>query len=410
MRKKLFVVGSAVLMCFNQFIFVSNATASPAVGDYFVDMESAGKQKYSSVELDRLYPIDANSPKWEKLVTEEDKFAKTQIASSIVEKMDTGTLLETVMRSPMLYTVENADDRESGAMAFLKKTNAGQELLERKGAKDAIINEYLSLEIPEETLNDYSELDNCSAEDYHDTIMKNLADEEFSKNLDEDIAPYYRIHFLEGALLSDEIYPKLTVEEKKKLYDKSLILNKQKKKSEVFSYCEEASFTQSLMEDVALAGKIFFPMARKGAKVKITYIKIKTPADSEVTAEKRSNNQVNSSAYVQSFQKDNPKKTVVHPGWSQNNCHAYTWPGRSDIWLQHPGYFLTDGSYVKEPARRPTANGQKVYDSKDQHSAIVINCGSQRVKTKRGGSPIYECDLKVDFPSGYEVYKRNIVC
>lgn len=221
MRKKLFVVGSAVLMCFNQFIFVTNATASATVGDYFVDMESAGKQKFSSANLDKLYPIDADSPKWEKLVTEEDKFANTQIASSVAEKMDTGTLLEATLKSPMLYTVENADDRKSGAMAFLKKTNAGQELLERKGAKEAIIKEYLSLEIPEETLNDYSEIDNCSSEEYNSTLMRLLADEEFSKNLDQDMDAYYRIHFLEGIILSNEIYPALSTKDKKNLYNKS---------------------------------------------------------------------------------------------------------------------------------------------------------------------------------------------
>ena len=263
MRKKLFVVGSAVLMCFNQSIYVSNATASPAVGDYFVDTESAGKQKFSSAELDKLYPIDADSPKWEKLVTEEDKFEKTQIAFSVAEKMDTGTLLEAVMRSPMLYTVEHAGDREIGAKEFLEKTNAGQELLERKGAKDAIVKEYLSLEIPEETLNDYSEIDNCDNENLDRTIEKLLEDEEFSKNVDRDIAPYHRIHFLEGAILCDEIYPKLSVEEKKKLYDKSLVLNKQKQNSRVFAYCAEDSFTLSLMEDVELAKKIFFPKIGK---------------------------------------------------------------------------------------------------------------------------------------------------
>ncbi len=264
MRKKLFLVSSAVFMCFNQFIFASNACASLAVEDYFVEMESAGKQKYSSAELDRLYPIDANSPQWAKLVTEEDRFEKTQITPSVAEKMDTGTLLEAVMRSPMLYTVAGVPDRERSAMAFLEKTNAGQELLERKSAKEALVNAYLSFEIPEETLNDYSEIDNCSGEDYNSTIMRLLADEEFSKNLDQDVDPYYRLPFLEGAILSDKIYPKLTVEQKKKLYDKSMVLNKQKQNSEVFGYYSDDSFTQLLMEDVTLAKIIFFPKERKG--------------------------------------------------------------------------------------------------------------------------------------------------
>lgn len=400
------MVGSAALMCFNQFIFVSNACAAPAPEDYFVEMESVGKKRFSSADLDKLYPVNADSSKWEKLVTEEEKFGKTQIASSIAEKMSTGTLLEAVMRSPMLYTVEDADDRKSGAMAFLEKTNAGQELLGRRGAKDAIVKEYLSLEIPEETLNDYSEIDHCSSEEYNSTIMKLLADKEFSENLDQDMDAYYRTHFLEGVLLSDEIYPALSTEEKKKLYDKSLVLNEEKQKSEVFSYGAEESFTEALMADGSLAEKTALLKSAKSVTTKTVYVK--TPNGTKVKATQYSDNHVNSSAYVASYQKSNKNKTVVSPGWSRSNCHAYTWPSDKDVWMNSVGAFITDGSYVKVSAGRPTANGQKVTNG--THSAIVINCGSQRIKTKMGGSPIYECDLKVDFPGSYQVYKRNNVC
>ena len=262
--------------------------------------------------------------------------------------------------------------------------------------------------------NDYSEIDNCDNENLDRTIEKLLEDEEFSKNVDEDIAPYHRIHFLEGAILSDEIYPKLSVEEKKKLYDKSLVLNKQKKNSRVFAYCAEDSFTLSLMEDVELAKKIFFPKDRKTATAKYTYVTIKTPKGTEVRARKYLDNHVNTSESIAEFKRKRKDATVVKPGWSGSNCHAYTWPGRSDLWLQNPGAYMSDGSYKRVYANgRPTKDYQKVVKTSLDHSAIVIDCRNQRIRTKNAGDPIYECDLKADFSTDitiYEIYERNSVC
>lgn len=284
MRKELFVAYSVVLLCFGQFVNVPDACASQTGADYYAQRESDGRRNFGSADLDGLYPIDANSPEWEELITEEERFEKTQIDSAVIKEMDTDTLLEAALRSPMLYTVEDACDSEIGAMAFLEKMNAGRELLERGDVKDAVVNKYLSLEIPEKTLNDYSEIDNPSDGDLNGAIMRLLEDEEFTKNLDRDIAPYYRTHFLEGIILSDKIYPALSVEDKKKLYDKSLVLNKQKEKSSVFSYCAEDSFTISLMEDSALVERILFP--RRKGDVTAKAVDLFAPGEKEVEAVK----------------------------------------------------------------------------------------------------------------------------
>lgn len=265
MKRKLFVANLAVMMCLAPLTYAPDARASQAVEGHDGQVDADGGREYGFADLDGLYPIDADSPEWAGLVTEEERFEKTQIDSAIVKGMDTDTLLEAALRSPMLYSVEGAYDQESGAIAFLEKMNAGRELLERGDVKDAIVNKYLSLEIPEKTLNDYSEIDNPSDGDLNGAIMRLLENEEFSRNLDKDIDPYYRIHFLEGAILSDKIYPALSLEDKKKLYDRSLVLNMQKQRSEVFDHNAEDSFTMSLMEDSALAEKVFFPIWKRGA-------------------------------------------------------------------------------------------------------------------------------------------------
>lgn len=405
MKKKLFLVYSVALICFNQFINALNVCASQAVADNPVQMELDSNQKYSSIDMDSLYPIDANSPKWEKLGTEEEKFEKTQIEPAVIKRMDTDTLLEAVLRSPMLYTVENSVDRECGAMTFLDKVNAGKELLERKDVKAAILKEYLSLEIPDKTLNDYSKINNCSDEDLYSTIMELLDDEEFSENLDKDIDIYYRIHFLEGAILSDDIYSALSAEEKRDLYHKSLILNAEKQKSEVFSYNEEESFTEALMADDELVENMAIPKIAQN--VETTYVYVYTPRGTAVSAIKYSDNHKNSYEYVASYQKDNPTKKVVAPGYSRSNCHAYTWPGRRDVWMNNEGAFTTDGSYKKvNSGGRATANHQKVTTA--GHSAVVVDYTkqNQRIRTKQGGSPVYECDLTVDFSGKYTIYQQ----
>lgn len=257
MKKKLCIVYSAVLICFSQF--VNALDASQAVADHNAQEELYSSQIDSSIDLDSLYPINANKPIWAKLGTEEKRFEKTQLEPAVINEMNTDTLLDAVIGSPMVYTVEYSADRDCGAITFAEKTNAGKELLKREDLKEAVLKEYLSLEIPKETLNDYSEISNRSGEDLHDTVVELLEDKEFSENVGRDINIYHKIHFLEGIILSDEFYSTLSVEEKSELYRKSLILNEEKQKSEVFSYSAEESFSLLLMEDDELAEYIDLP-------------------------------------------------------------------------------------------------------------------------------------------------------
>lgn len=213
--------------------------------------QEAEAEKESGQELfdyEEVYPIDANDKIWKELGTEEMKFEKTQIKPALVEKMDTETLLEAVIRNPMVYTIENAQYLKDGVTEFLNNLSAGEELLEREDVKEEIIKEYLSLQIPEKTLNDYSKMHNSDTS-LDSVITELLKDKEFSENLDKDMEIYYRVHFLEGIILNDEIYNSLSAVEKMKIYNKSLELNKQKEKSEVFSYSPEGFLTDILLSD-----------------------------------------------------------------------------------------------------------------------------------------------------------------
>ena len=140
---------------------------------------------------------------------------------------------------------------------------------------------------------------------------------------------------------------------------------------------------------------------------KITPIKIYTKNGSVVYAEKRSDNHLNSSAFMTNYQKERPEVDVIGHGFSGNNCHAYSWPRRTDIWINDPDPYTKDGSFKKIKGKRPTANKQRVMHS--NHSAFVVNYKTQqaRIQTKRGGNPVYECDLDADFKGiDYSIYQE----
>lgn len=393
MKKRIFVIGFIVLLCMNQFINVLHVYAAQIEADQELQSES--------VDWEDIYTINANDKKWKELETEQIKFEKTQIKPAVIKTMDTETLLEAVISSPMIYTIENFIDRKDGVEAFINKLNTGKELLERSDVKEEIIEEYLSLQIPEKTRNDYSEIHN--SKDLDNTLTELLKDKEFSENLDKDIDIYYRVHFLEGILLSDEIYDLLNADEKRKIYHKSLALNEEKKLSEIFSYSAEESFTNTLLDDSELKNAVL--LRSSGTTTTVT---VYTPKGTAVSATKYSDNHLNSETYVASFKKNNPDKEVVENGYSHNNCHAYSWPRRSDVWMNSASDFISDGSYTKISGARPTANWQRVINSAGSHSAYVVEYSAEkpRIRTKMGGSPVYECNLDVDFSgAGYSIYQ-----
>ena len=87
-----------------------------------------------------------------------------------------------------------------------------------------------------------------------------------------------------------------------------------------------------------------------------------------------------------------PRATYVSTGYSKNNCHAYAWTGRQDIWMQSPVLYVSDGSY-KAIKGRPKSNGQIAVWGSYTHSAIVTNYGTQdpTVTSKWGGGQIWRC-------------------
>lgn len=420
MRKKIFMIGLAGLLYINQSINVPYVYAARIESEKELKQElfDAGEEKESGQELfdyEKVYPIDANDKIWKELSTEEMRFEKTQIKPALVEKMDTETLLEAVIRNPMVYTIEDAQYPKDGVTEFLNNLNAGEKLLEREDVKEEIIKEYLSLQIPEKTLNDYSKMH--SDINLHSVVTELLKDKEFSENVDKDIEIYHRVHFLEGIIQNDEIYSSLSAVEKMKIYNKSLELNKQKEKSEVFSYSPEGFFTDELLKDSDLnMGNI---LAKSAKEDEYEDDFVWTPRGTKVKVRRYKNNHVNSDAVVAEFEKsqlklkENLRKTVVGHGYYWSNCHAYTWPGNSGVWLLHGNTsdFIHDGSYTKVLANRPTANYQKVMLNSSQHSAIVMNVtGTPRIQTKMNHSPVYECDMTVDFSSEYTIYQYNKVC
>lgn len=394
-------MGLIVLLCVNQFINVLHVYAAQ------IGINQGLKESF---DYEEIYSIDANDEEWKELKTEEKRFEKTQIKSGIVNKMDTETLLEAVIDSPMIYTIENSIDRKEGVEEFINHLDAGKELLERKDIKEEIIKEYMSLQVPKKLRNDYSKIPKGQEGKELNRILRELlSDQEFSDNLEKDMDIYYRIHFLEGVILSDEIYNLLSADEKRTLYHKSLELNEQKQFSEIFSYHPEESFTNALLDDNDLNKNTILTNSKKAKSKTYDTITIYTKNGKEVTAWKFYDNHYNSPEAMSHYQDLRPEVDVIGQGFTGNNCHAYSWPRRTDIWINKPGPYTSDGSFKKITGNRPTANKQRVINSTSSHSAFVVNYKTEkiRIQTKDGGSPIYECDLNVDFDSGsYDIYEK----
>lgn len=395
MRKKVVMLCLSGLLCMNQF----NSAL-------YISAAQADSEQDVQIGTENLYVADMKGKAWDALESEKEKFVAAQLNTKIVSKLDTDTLLKVLLNNPMLYTIEDSDDRMVGAGKFLDRINAGKELIARTNLKDAVVNEYLKMEIPYKTLNDYSEIDNCKDGELNATIMRLLEDETFSKNLDKDMEKYYQLHFLEGLILNEKIYNSLSVDDKRKIYTQSLKLIKEKQTSEVFSYSAEASFSNLLAVDRDIQVYASLAKARDFDEIPVW-----TPKNTKVIARKYKDNHVNSAAAVASYAKQNKNRIikVVAAGYTRSNCHAYTWAGDSSIWIQDPQAYVSDGSYRKVQAGgHATREYQKVYQSTG-HSAIVVNIkGDQIVRTKRSGSPIYEAYLSKDFGSQYEIY--DLVC
>lgn len=141
MRKKIFMIGLVGLLYMNQSINVPYAYAAQIGTEKELKQENTTPEaeKESEQELfdyEKVYPIDANDKIWQELKTDEMKFEKTQIKPDAVERMDTETLLEAVIRNPMVYTIENAQYTKDGVEEFLNNLSAGEKLMKREDIKE----------------------------------------------------------------------------------------------------------------------------------------------------------------------------------------------------------------------------------------------------------------------------------
>lgn len=239
MKKKAIMLCLSTLLCVNQF--------STAFGVCAAQIDVVPKVTVRNAE--EIYPIDPNDKEWAKLETEEEKFDKTQINNTVIDQLTSEVLLEVIIKNPMISVIEEQETRKDGVETFVQKTNIGKKILEREDAIDAVIKEYLSLEILADTLNDYSDMDGLTGKALDDAVTKLLKDKEFSENVDKDLESFHKVHFLEGFLLQDNIYEQLTVANKRELYTKSLELQEQEYESDVFSYTAEKELYRALAQD-----------------------------------------------------------------------------------------------------------------------------------------------------------------
>lgn len=404
MKKRVFIMGLVGLLCINQLI--------PATNICVAEAKEKSEMTIGGYSYDEIYPDNSGAGAWNRLSSDEQKYEKAQIKDSIIQKLGTKLLLETIIKNPMISNIRESGNLKEGATQFMEKINAVKKLLQKNDVKNVLINEYLSLEIPAKTINDYSSMH--SDDNLYENIMNLLSDEKFVENLDKDIDIYNRVNFLEGLFLSGMVYNILNSDDKIKLYNKSLQLKKQKEKSEVFSYNSDDELIETLLKDDDVIINNIKTMSAKAANP--SSVSVFTPNGTQVIAFCYKENTVNSDAYVADFQRRYKlKRKVIGHGYTKNNCHAYTWIGDHRYWLNVVGSFITDGSYRAVAKGKLPQKYQKIRNNAGDHSGIVIGRGSTGntiIQTKTGGSPIYQSDIEDEFgtTSQYIVYERNSVC
>lgn len=373
------------------------------------------------------YSITPIDEKWSKLASYQAMVDACQLSQEYLKQAPTRELLETVSKYPLILDILNYDDIKKGVAAVSKQFNGLEELLNRKDVNEIVREEYKKVKIPI--------AERC---DYASMSIQNIAFLKDKLNREKvyyDMQDELKSVLYEGILLQDTVSAKYSMNDKKKILQDAIHKMLEREKSSVYNYSRESYFIEEVYKDCKeewwqalkevasmdslwnLSDTISNIGIKEGA-YKEKYLKnyrksdsniyVKTPNGTKVVCIVKSDNHINSNKIVERTRTTYPKVTIVAAGYSGNNCHAYAWTGRQDIWMNSPASYISDGSYKK--INRPTQNGQKVVWGNFSHSGIVTdyNKESPIITSKLAGGCIVKAAAK-DVPATGSIvyYKRN---
>ena len=327
-----------------------------------------------------MTPVDKE---WGEFSSHQDMLDHCQLPEECVKAMTTEQLFDTVLKYPLLIDILFYDDVMSGISEVAKQFNGLDELLKREDIQGVLKDKYMVAVIPVAEHQDYSKLS------VDDDVR--LMSRQTKENIYLDLQERLEIYFEEALFFMDGISSGYSDSEKKAI---------------------AAEFVDKDIDN----GKEGFPimfgkkgrdkMQRKGDST----VYVKTPNGTKVKCTIESNNHLNSDGRVEQEKIAYPDATFVAVGYSGNNCHAYAWTGRQDIWMNSPAAYISDKSYKEISGGRPTGNGQKAVWPNLLHSAIVLDYTKQDpiVVSKWGRNYIWKCAAqKTPYGKNVIYYKRN---
>ena len=428
MKKKIAVFIIVFLVLFRQI-----TVNSPGVT---VQAERTNK-KVSKLETQRMdnsdsfvYPVLDDKTISE--ITHAERVQQYQIPVQILKSLSTESLFDAVLSYPLINEICLYETPEMGIVEIKKQFNGMAELLSRDNLIEVTKEKYEKAVIPKKTIADYSEID---TESYDASMMDFLAQDGNREAVSKDTRILMENMLEETILAQDKTCKVLDSIEETELIEEVVEKTQQKGESELYSYNANSTFLNIVIGDkknnqwkkkisekydvqekkqvISLKSKLM--KRRLTAKKASDYTEevLTTLKGTKVICKFFKNNPLNSNITNAQIASDYPGCELVHQGYLHNNCHAYAWPRRTDLYLdyQEAQKYVDDGSYKAIRGPRPKKYQIAVWAG-FIHSGIVSDPDKENpiITSKFGSYAVVKGPVNVLPYNGTVTYYKNTVC
>lgn len=389
MRKKICACLSVLLLVMGR-VYISYGSDGTITDQSFNMNDMADWTDYGKI----VYPVTPSDDEWKELFTETERVEACQIPDEIISKLSSEELIDAVVEYPLIGTLYLYTDMQTGFDILTEQCNALKELLSRTDCVEAVKQYYHSIEIPMDTIVEWSEfVDEDHPEDAANEIIEN---HELLKLAHEDAKVIYACDLTEMILAVK--YQDMEQYEIDEVISMVLEKKDQKNQSEIFKNVNDSTYIDIICETIQVNDSVQYVDGSGNTYVKST---LKSPSGNTFTV----NEYLTSSNCNYEFWADivaqTPYATIVTIAATTFNCHSYAW--LSDIYPSRYTYYTLpsvpsalsdDPIYKKETA--PNHDGEIVYWKSGLHSGKVNGTQlyqiqghvSPRILSKWGGGPM----------------------
>lgn len=312
----------------------------------------AGEGEISSIEQAYSFPVTSDDLEWRNMETTEEMLAAYQIPESILKRMTTKALVETILSDTFLTQFEAYDDSIDAIRMHEENFNIYRELKLRADYYETLVDLYQDAQVITKT-------------SYYQRKVE-PRDFFYIKNLEILIAAekYWNSETNNVSLAQSLLDAKVTsqckkISEKRDLQDiYSMESNGFYWFSTNISKANNTKGMADLLGDVVTLGETSTTTRTpNGTIVQVALIDELTSAEI--------------SAYDSDYASKYPAATKLYHATNRFNCHSYAWYSQNtatnNYWIRSPKAYWEDGSYTKTGI----ALNCKVRYLSGTHSAVV---------------------------------------